>query len=141
MPKKIITARTLPVVLSELDRWSGRLTWDLLCQHLAKVLRINKISRHTLMQYAEIVEAFNLRKDSLKAEKEAGQARGNITLKCALEEIDALKVKTQRLEFENGRLKEQFARWQYNLYMMPGVDLERLNRQIDKALPPVDRKQ
>jgi hypothetical protein len=36
MPKKIITEKTLPLALHELDKWSGKLTWDSYAEQLAK---------------------------------------------------------------------------------------------------------
>ena len=32
-----------------------------------------------------------------------------------------------------------FSRWQYNLSQMPNVDLVKLQAEIDKPLPSVDR--
>ena len=66
MPKKIITEKTLPLALHELDKWSGKLTWNSFAEQLAKVLGEENISRHTLLSYPALVEAFNDRKQSLK---------------------------------------------------------------------------
>lgn len=141
MPKKIITGRTLPIALAELDRWSGKLTWERFGNHLAQVLGVKSISRHTLLQYPELVEAFRLRKQALREAKEAEVKSKDISLESALKEIDALQSKVERLERQNERLKEQFVRWQYNLYMMPGVDLNRLNQQMDRPLPVINRRE
>lgn len=141
MPKKVITARTLPIALAELDRWSGKLTWELYAEHLAQVLGVKTISRHTLLQYPDIVEAFRLRKQALRDAKTTEAKKSDKTLEGALNEIDALQAKVDRLERQNERLMEQFVRWQSNLYMMPGVDLEKLNQQIDRPLPAINRRE
>lgn len=140
MPKKIITSRTLPTVLDELDCWTGKLTWDLFCQHLAGVLKVKSISRHTLLSYPELVDAFKQKKNAIKESKSSESLPADMTLESALRRIDELEAKSSRLEAENDRLKEQFVRWQYNLYMMPGVDMDRLNQQVDKPLAKVDRR-
>jgi hypothetical protein len=140
VPKKIITEKTLPIALSELDRWSGKLTWQLFCERVAEVLGQKTISRHTLLSYPELVDAFTLRKRVLKEARELEPRPVDITLESALQQIDTLESKVKRLENENALLKEQFVRWQHNLYMMPGVDLELLNRQIDKPLVGLNRR-
>ncbi|WP_108447051.1 hypothetical protein [Halomonas denitrificans] len=140
MPKKIITPQTLLIALEEIDRWSGKLTWELFSQHLAKVLGEKAISRHTLLSYPELVDAFKQRKKSIKVEKENQPVRSDVTLEGAMERIGELEAKNARLVRENERLKEQFVRWQYNLYMMPGVDMFSLSQQLDKPLSQIDRR-
>ena len=138
MPKKIITEKTLPLALHELDKWSGKLTWPRFAERLATVLGEEKISRHTLLSYPALVEAFNDRKNALK--ESASEQVPDITISLAKEQIATLENKVQRLEKENNLLKEQFIRWEHNLYMMPGVDMKRLNENIDKPLPEVKRR-
>ena len=138
MPKKIITEKTLPIALHELDKWIGKLTWNSYAEQLAKVLGEEKISRHTLLSYPALVEAFNDRKDSLKEATENKEP--DITLDHAKEQIEMLEAKVQRLEKQNEKLLEQFVRWQHNAYMTPGVDMKVLNKQLDKPLPEIDRR-
>ncbi len=137
MPKKIITEKTLPLAFHELDKWEGKLTWDSFASCLAKVLNEEKISRHTLLSYPALVEAFNDRKKALKEKKEE-RGEPDVTLEMALKEIATLKAKVERLEKQNSTLLEQFVRWQHNLYAMPGVDMRRLN--LDKPLTGVNRR-
>lgn len=138
MPKKIITEKTLPLALHELDKWTGKLTWNSFSERLAKVLGEEKISRHTLLSYPALVQAFNERKKSLKeSEKDAEK---DITLEFAKAEIATLEAKVERLERQNEKLLEQFVRWQHNAYMMPNVDMKVLNKQLDKPLPEVNRR-
>lgn len=139
MPKQIITKRTMPVILSELDKWSGKITWDRFAQRVADVLGEPSISRHTLLSYPPIVEAYNDRKAALK-EAAHEQKERDVTLEFAKQEIARLEAQVARLEKQNALYLEQFVRWQHNLHMMPGVDLDRLNQLMDKPLPPIDRR-
>lgn len=138
MPKKIITQKTLQVALHELDNWSGKLTWNSYAEQLAKVLGEDTISRHTLMSYKVLVEAFRERKESLKETKSSETS--DITLEFAKKQIAMLEAKVRRLEIQNEKQLEQFVRWQHNAYMMPKVDMKLLNQQLDKPLPKVNRK-
>lgn len=142
MPKKIITEETLKLAVCELDKWSGKLTWELYADKLAQILGVTRISRHTLLSYPMLVQAFNQRKAQLKARRLACLGKENdsdITLEYAKEQIHLLEDKVERLEKLNARLQERFVRWQHNAYMMPGVDMDRLD--FDKPLPKVDRRQ
>lgn len=138
MPKKIITEKTLPLALHELDKWTGKLTWNSYAEQLAKVLGETKISRHTLLSYPALVEAFNDRKKALS--ESIKNKIQDITLEFAKQQIEMLEAKVQRLEKQNDKLLEQFVRWQHNAYMMPGVDMHALNSNLDKPLPKVNRR-
>lgn len=141
MPKIIITEKTLKIALHEIDKWSGKLTWDLYSERLAKALGEKKISRHTLLSYPVLVESFNAKKDALKkAASNTDTVGRDITLDFAKQQISILEAKVSRLEKQNNLLHEQFVRWQNNLYMMPGVDMEKVHKQIDKPLPSVIRR-
>ena len=140
MPKKIITESTLPIALHEKDKWSGKLTWELYAARLASVLGEKRISRHTLLSYQVLVEAFNDKKNALRSAHESDTHEPDITLEFAKQEIATLEAKVARLEKQNTLLTEQFVRWQHNLYMMPRVDMEKFNVQIDKPLPAVKRR-
>ena len=138
MPKQIITQKTLKVALHELDNWSGKLTWDRYAKQLAKVLGEDTISRHTLMSYKVLVEAFRERKESLKEAKNVDSS--DITLEFAKKQIAMLEAKVMRLESQNSKLEHQFVRWQHNAYMMPNVNMQLLDQQLDKPLPQVNRR-
>ncbi|MFA6015686.1 MAG: hypothetical protein WC742_11530 [Gallionellaceae bacterium] len=140
MPKKIITESTLPIALHEIDKWSGKLTWELYAEQLASVLGEKRISRHTLLSYQVLVEAFNDKKSALKLAQESTPLEQDITVEFAKQQIAILEATVARLEKQNKLMSEQFVRWQHNLYMMPRVDMEKLNAQIDKPLPAVKRR-
>jgi len=141
MPKKIITENTLPIALHELDRWSDKLTWERFAERLAKILGEKRISRHTLLSYPSLVEAFNDRKKSLReAPHNSDSTEQNVTLEFAQRQISTLEAKVTRLEKQIELHREQFVRWQHNLYMMPRVDMERLSTTLDKPLPEVKRR-
>lgn len=140
MPKKIITESTLPIALHELDKWAGKLTWELYTEHLASVLGEKRISRHTLLSYPALVEAFNDKKNMLRDARESKDVEPDITLEFAKQQISTLEAKAVRLEKQIELFREQFVRWQHNLYMMPRVDMEKLDSQLDRPLPAVKRR-
>lgn len=132
MPKKIITASSLPKILRELDRWEGKLTWPLFCERVAKVLGISSISRHTMYQYPAIKERFQQRQRDIRNAKRS-QPR-DYTLDAAQKRIADLEAQVRRLEETKKSLLDQFRRWQYNAYAN-NVDMAKL----DKPLPKVNR--
>jgi len=139
MPKKIVTDKTIPVILHELDKWQGKLSWSLFCERVAIALGVNSVTRHTLLQYEVIKKAFDNRKENLRAEDEP-DAPYNATLEMVLAENKMLRAKVARLEEKDGLFKEQFVRWLENIRNMPGVDLARLDAQLNKPLPTVNRQ-
>ncbi len=141
MPKIIITEKSLPIALHEIDKWFGKLTWERFAERLAIALGEKRISRHTLLSYPVIVEAFNAKKDAQRvAASNLDPGERDITLDFAKQQITILEAKVTRLEKENRLFSEQFARWQNNLYMMPGVDMGKLLDQLNNPLPPVNRR-
>ena len=139
MPKVVITESTLPIALHTLDKWTGKLTWASYGAKLAEVLGVSTISRHTLLNYDEITQAFNLKKEQLRESVEKGVEDSNVTIERLKDQKNTLEAKVRRLENQVNLYKEQFVRWQYNLHKMPGVDLEKLNDKIDTPLPPIKR--
>ncbi len=134
MPKKIITTTTLPAVMRALDRWEGSLTWPLFCQHIAKVLGVDSISKHTMYLYPAIKERFQRRQHDLRNLAKA--VPRDLTVAVAMKRIVELEAQVKRLEETNELLLEQFRRWQYNAYAN-NVRMDLLD--LDRALPAVDR--
>lgn len=134
MPKRIVTRSSLPRILRELDRWSGKLTWPLFCDRVAKVLDLESVSRHTMYQYPAVVERFQHRQRDLR---EAAKAvPRNFTLEVATKRIADLEAQVKRLEATNNLLLDQFRRWQYNAYAN-NVRMDAL--AWDKPLPAINR--
>lgn len=134
MPKHIVTRSSLPKILRELDRWSGKLTWPLFCDRVAKVLGVQSVSRHTMYQYPSIVERFQQRQRDLREVTKA--IPRNFTLEVATRRVADLEAQVKRLEETNTLLLDQFRRWQYNAYAH-GVRMDQLD--WDKPLPAIDR--
>lgn len=141
MPKKIITEKTMPIVLHELDKWSGKLTWERFADRLAHCLGEERISRHTLLSYPSLVEAFNAKKDALRESVLiADSSVPDVTIEFAKQQIATLEAKVMRLEKQIDLHREQFVRWQHNFYMMPLVNMENLDLMLDRPLPQVKRR-
>ncbi|MHC8405668.1 hypothetical protein [Pseudomonas sp. TMB3-21] len=120
--------------MSILDGWSGKLTWDLLIQSVARRLR-GTYTRQALHKHERIRNAFALRKKTLAilvGKKKAISPESQATN----ERIARLEGENQRLKMENGRLLEQFVRWAYNAYSR-GLDEQFLSR----PLPAINRQQ
>jgi len=131
----------MPIVLHELDKWSEKLTWELFAERLARCFGEKRISRHTLLSYPSLVEAFNARKDSLRESAlNTDSGKPDVTIEFAKQQIATLEAKVARLEKQIDLHREQFVRWQHNLYMMPRVDMEKLNATLDKPLPAINRR-
>jgi hypothetical protein len=139
MPKVVITKRTIPIILRELDKWKGKLTWDLFSQRVAEVLGEEGVSRHTLIKYKPIKDAFDERKRGLRDASNNRQI-DDVNIEMLLNENSALTAKIKRLEKQEAIYKEQFVRWLENIRKMPGVDLTKLNTRLDTPLAKVDRR-
>jgi len=139
MPKIVITEKNLPLAVHMLDKWTGKLTWASYADKLSEKLGVGSISRHTLIGYPAIKQAFDSKKKQLRDLAVQGVEGGDATIELLKSQRVTLEAKVRRLEEENAKYKEQFVRWQYNLHMMPGVNLEKLNNKIGDPLPALNR--
>lgn len=130
---KHLTDNDVLQVVELLDGWSGKLTWDLLCDACHPRL-MTRPSRQTLSSFARIKDAFALAKQRLKAAPTESR-RSSITLSAAVARLDRLEAEASRLKLENSRLLEQFVRWQYNaaLFGLGPDELNRPLRSIDRG--------
>ena len=150
-------------ILSMIDGWSGKLTYDLLSEKLQSRLGLKKApSRHTFTKHDEIKHAFDLKKEELRSKKSVAIAEAkslfdssnklshllenltsdDATLSELIRQVEKLEKENERLHSENSRLSKQrdvllerFTRWQHNLQKMDGVDLNKLAATIDIGLP------
>ena len=131
-----MTQEHIATTLDTLDTWRGKLTWDLLLGELEKVWG-TRYSRFTLASYAEIANAFAIRKDALRGT--LPKSRGTPTderIRAALEQAQRFKAKAERLEAENNLLLERFVTWAHNAERK-GVTMDVLNDPLPK--PDRDR--
>lgn len=152
-------------IISIINEWQGKLTWELLCSEVQKQLGLkSKPDRTSLYNDAEIYETYDTKKKSLRVRKkevideaktifESGDKLSVIlrkhtggddaTIKELVKRVDkvereneSLKNQNATLEKQKNTLLERFARWQYNLSKMDGVDLNKLNQAtLDEGLP------
>ncbi|MEW8309061.1 MAG: hypothetical protein AB2652_04770 [Candidatus Thiodiazotropha endolucinida] len=139
MPKKVITPDTIPVALHILDQWEGRLTWDRYAKKVGEALG-DTVTRGALAKWSEIQDAFTGRQRELREEAGVVATTGDVTLDDLKAQNRAQDAEIKRLKRTIARYREQFARWQKNLYMMPGVDMEALKGGIEQPLPPLTRE-
>lgn len=139
MPRAFITEKTMPIILSILDEWTGKLTWPAFAEVIAARLNEPHVGRHALLKYKIIVDEFNQRKAALKISNEKVQ-EVDFNQEWANSEILRLQAENDRLHRQVSAFQEQFVRWQLNLMKMPGVDMSSLDQQLAKPLAKVDRR-
>lgn len=135
MKPKLISENELDLVDDILKKWSGKLTWDKFAVRVASALGKDSVSKFTLMGYPEVKQAFNRRKQTLKeAKSQVIETMGDVTVDMLVNENAELRNQIYHLEQEL-KAKEtlwvaQYRRWQYNLSMMPDVDLSKLDQPL-----------
>lgn len=120
-------------IVTILDGWAGKLTWDLLIEAVDRHLRAS-YTRQALHKHDRIKQAFVQRKKALQSDPSVKETADSPELHAALERIARLDGENARLEAENQRLLGQFARWAYNANTR-GFDRDFLNQ----PLPAVNR--
>jgi len=81
MKHKFIDVKEMKVIESILNKWSGKLTWDLFAVSVARALDKPSISKFTLMSYEPVKQAFNFRKKTLREAKSTVIASmGDVTI-------------------------------------------------------------
>jgi len=154
MPAIVINKTSKKRVIDEINKWEGKLTWSLLCKYITLALELDKeISRHTLLNYPEIKDAFDNKKEQLK-NINLNTSTGQVDLDAALKEINRLNSEVSRLNKQNTALKERHVTWLKNIYMMKGVDvssidssaaevkkrINEINAKLQRPLYKLDRK-
>ncbi len=150
-------------ILAIIDGWTGKLSYELLAEKLQLELGLKKQpSRFTLTKYDEIKHAFDLKKEQLRQKKSeaiedakslfegtdklsdliSNLGNDDVAIAELIKQVEKLEKENERLSSENKRLNsqndmllERFARWQYNLQKMDGVDLNKLVSTLDDGLP------
>ena len=135
MKHKFIDVKEMKVIESILNKWSGKLTWDLFAVSVARALDKPSISKFTLMSYEPVKQAFNLRKKTLREAKSTVIASmGDVTIDMLIKENEELRSQISHLkkllEEKESLWADQYRRWQYNLPQMPNVDLATLDRPL-----------
>ena len=137
MKHKFIDVKEMKVIESILNKWSGKLTWDLFAVSVARALDKPSISKFTLMSYEPVKQAFNLRKKTLREAKSTVIASmGDVTIDMLIKENEELRSQISHLkkllEEKESLWADQYRRWQYNLSQMPNVNLATLDRPLLK---------
>lgn len=144
MPKKQPVARprarnlddkAIELVLSTLDGWNGKLTWDLLIEEVATRTR-QRYTRQALSGHERIQKAFTDRKTALaeRADKPGSKKADGAEQTLEQQVIARLEAQVRRLTAENSALLEKFAVWAYNARIR-GLD----EAFLSQPLPAVHR--
>lgn len=128
---KHLTSKDIDALVSLIDVWEGKLTWDALCDEGAKLVG-SRPTRQTLNAHERIKTAFLGRKALLKTGYTPSKRPASLSI--AEQRILRLEGENARLKEEIDRLLEQFVRWQYNAYKH-GMSKDKL----DAPLPQINR--
>ncbi|MBA1245069.1 hypothetical protein [Pseudomonas japonica] len=127
---------TIQKIVSVLDGWAAKLSWDLLIDEIEKRMGI-RYTRQALDKHARIKIAYQCTKQRLgkthilnHERKPASQEFGPI-----MERLERLAAENARLRAENWHMLEQFVTWAYNAHLK-GLTKEYLNT----PLPQVNRE-
>jgi hypothetical protein len=102
-----MTEDTIRATVSIINEWRGRLTWDALCEALARETGA-KYTRQALNNYLDITAAYQAyAKNSLSPLKEKKLNRDQ-------QKIKKLERKISELEMVREALLEKFVRWAVN---------------------------
>lgn len=134
MPKKIITDKTLPIALRLLHGWQGKLTWELYAEQLAHSLNVERVAKRSLYKHDEIVVVFNQVKERLKKERAAPRSQSS-TIEELQRELEKVKSQLTHEKQKTYNLQNAFLRLQRNMYMFPGMDLNKLKQILTEPLP------
>ncbi|ATL98245.1 hypothetical protein CK910_06900 [Aeromonas sp. CA23] len=154
MPKIVITTDNLSYILSIINTWEGKLTWDLLCQKVTNKLNIaGGVQRQSLSSYKQIQEAYTKRKQTLREGLPLPIEHEDVdaTIKYLSQRIVMLEIERDQLKSLNESYKQRFIKWQYNAYRhgirMTSIDndpidisdLKKLRDILEKPLTGVKR--
>ena len=133
---KNIDDGTIELIVSALDGWSGKLTWELLADTIEKRTRV-RYTRQALDKHVRIKTAFQLTKERLSGAPRVARKRrlSEAETDALAQRCERLLAENERLGRENNRLLEQFQTWLYNAHLK-GLTREYLNA----PLPSVDRE-
>lgn len=113
-----------------IDQWEGKLTWDQLIEKVSPIIG-RKMSRTGLWKITRIKNAYSNKKKQLRETKGSAESTLSAGAQKWKDKYEEMKTKAERLEQENHRLLEQFARWAYNS--------KKSLKDLNKALPTPDR--
>ncbi len=133
---KNIDDGTIELIVSVLDGWSSRLTWELLADTIETRTRV-RYTRQALDKHARIKTAFQLTKERLSGAPRVARKHklSEAETEALAQRYERLLAENERLGRENNRLLEQFQIWLYNTHLK-GLTPEYLNT----PLPSVDRE-
>ncbi|EIO4611063.1 hypothetical protein QNF09_002609 [Vibrio alginolyticus] len=106
MAKPSLSMSDVRNIEKALTSWSGKLTWDLLVEHVRDKFNIDT-TRQTLNTYGSIKTVYNKTKDRLRGIPTSVHANPKVTLKQAelITRIEALQRDNDQLEKQLNYLK------------------------------------
>lgn len=129
---KNLTDTDVERIVSLLDGWTGKLTWELLINAVTRHIKAT-YTRQALNNHPRIKDAFALRKEKLSGQPAIERKKAESPeLQAALERLARLEGENQRIKMENDRLLEKFATWAYNAHTR-GLTEDFLSQPLPKV--------
>lgn len=122
-------------IVSILDGWSEKLTWDSLIDMVEFRMK-QRYTRQTLAKHSRIKSAYDLTKKRIINKTLIEIKEPKVNDNILIQKINRLEAENTRLTKENEAFLTQFARWAYNAYIK-GITQD----ELDNALPRVNRRQ
>ncbi|MCD9475771.1 hypothetical protein [Photobacterium phosphoreum] len=138
MPKIVVTPESHPLVISIINAWEGKLTWDLLCEKVSLALNVKDgVQRQSLSSYKEIQTAYSQKKTALREAKSSlTVVSDDVDAEYLRHKIAILNAELSRVNKINEAYKQRFVLWQYNAYKL-GIRIDSLDDAIDKLEKPL----
>ena len=130
---KNVDKGTIDTALSILDGWSGKLTWDLLCEALYRRVYI-KYTRQTLNAHEEIKLAYKVAKSRPPPKIVNGKRLYSPEEVIESDRNERLKGENERLKAELVNWQERYNRWVYNAYIKGLTE-----KDLEMPLPKIHR--
>lgn len=130
---KNIDEQVIDQIISILDGWSGKLSWELLIDAISGRI-YSHYTRQALSKHARIKNAFAVRKKKLSGSDNQQHKIDSFSpeLQLSMQRISRLEAEVERLKSENNNLLEQFFRWAYNAHTR-GLDKDFLNQPLGRV--------
>lgn len=138
MPKIVVTPESHPLVISIINAWEGKLTWDLLCEKVSLALNIKDgVQRQSLSSYKEIQVAYSQKKIAQREAKlSSAVVNDDVDVEYLKRKIAIINAELARVNKMNEAYKQRFILWQYNAYKL-GIRMESLDDAINKLEAPL----
>lgn len=138
MAKARLSDGEVDKIVAALAGWEGKLSWELLVEHVDDLLG-RPFTRQGLDKQFAVANAFTAAKERLRARRGKSKSTGGKAnvgmapeLATALKRVETLLAENASLRVERERYRETFARWLFHA-RNKGMSERELNVPLEKA--------